>query len=174
MTRYIAAAFLVVALQVSTSARVLSPSITSLIDDREAVVAAETAFYQAYVSHDVSALQRLMADTLSFTKENGYVSTKAVELRLQAELAKRPSGTPASTGEKQAPMNYQIRDVRLYGDTAVTTGSFDESELNGTVVRFHFTNTWIRRDDAWLVVATQISAVSEGVLRNLEKMPKSQ
>lgn len=134
---------------------------------------AEATLWRAYSVHDTAAIERLLADDLSFTRQNGAVSGKAAEMRSQREL-RQGWGDQLSelSNSYVGDPAYQVERVRLYGHIAVTTSIFAECDTSGGAVRFHFTNTWIRRGDAWQVVAIQIMPVSGAVSRDLDTMAR--
>jgi hypothetical protein len=51
--------------------------------------------------------------------------------------------------------------IRFYGDTAVAQGSESWQKRSGESGRFVWTDTWLRRNDRWQIVAAEDVAVPE-------------
>lgn len=95
---------------------------------------------------DTSALlPRIVADDFSGQSDDGTVRNKAQEI---AYWAKQP-GTFASAG----PVEMRFRH---YGDTVVGHGRQTlYFAAGGAPLRLVWTDTWIKRDGRWQVVASQ-------------------
>jgi Domain of unknown function (DUF4440) len=111
-------------------------------DEREAVIAAELERCRAVSEQDWETLDALLDDTLTHTHMNGRVDDKGA---LVASLGPRPR--TLSRGELS---------VRVYGDSAVMTGP-QYLGLGGGTVTNQATETWIRRDGRWVLVAFHAS-----------------
>ena len=108
-----------------------------------AVVAAELERCRAISEQDWPALDALLDDTLTHTHMNGRVDDKPA---LLSSIKARPR--TVSRGEL---------GVRIYGDTAVVTGP-QRLNLGAGEVHNQVTETWIRRDGQWALVAFHASA----------------
>jgi ketosteroid isomerase-like protein len=110
------------------------------------VLAAQRARLDATIAKDGAALDRLMADDLT------YVHTSA-------KLESKAENIAAVTGSG-AYRSFDLRDVvvRVEGDTAVITGLADITlgRPDGDVLLpVRFTDVWARRDGAWREIAWQ-------------------
>lgn len=127
----------------------------------EAIIKSEKSLWNSYSIHDVQRLNFLLAEDLTFTKENGFCTTKAQELSTQQKLWEKGIGKDSVASEA---LDYIVQKVRLFDHTAVTNGYFVEKDENGKAFRFYFTNTWVERNGHWQVVAIQITEASAAVL----------
>jgi hypothetical protein len=109
---------------------------------REAVIAAEHERCRAVTQEDWPVLDSLLDDSLTHTHMNGRVDTKQA---LLANLRSRPR-----------TLSRGHLEVRLYGDAAVMTGP-QYLDLGEGVVHNQATETWIRQDGRWLLVAFHAS-----------------
>lgn len=144
--------FLHVALAAANLASLASPPpATSTPSRQDQVVAAERAWSEAFLRHDLSALSRLLADDFVGIDGRGVVSDKAAEL----DEARPPApGAPALVGEALSDVR-----VRLYGDTAILTAvntarfSPGPGETGESTVRYRRTTVWVWRDGRWQCVS---------------------
>lgn len=108
---------------------------------------------QSYVQRDTAFLERYLADDYVSTFPDGAVLDK------QGEIAALASGAVALTAMTPREMN-----VRIYGDAAVITGqSGIRATVNGEEVsgEFRFTDVWVRQDNRWLAVASQVTRIGQ-------------
>ena len=108
----------------------------------------------ALLKRDVATLDRILADDFTFGDPDGMSVTK------DQVLGSVESGAYALTSSKVDTLK-----VRVYGNTAVTTGlSTEKSQFMGsdTSGQYLFTDTWIKRDGRWQCVATHSSKVAQG------------
>lgn len=110
------------------------------------IIESERQWAESVASGDSSSVERILADDFLGVDTDGslYDKKKAV------------ADTPASAKEF---VSNQLNDVkvRFYGDTAVAQGSESwvrrtEKPLKG---RFVWTDTWIRRNGKWQIVAAE-------------------
>jgi ketosteroid isomerase-like protein len=112
------------------------------------VRAAERAFNEARARADVATLDRLLVDAWTVTHANGTTDGKA------QYLADLQSGTRQFSGS----VTEDDVSVRLYGDTAIVTGSsrstvtFNGQPQGGAL---HFTRVYVRQNAAWRMVVSQ-------------------
>ncbi len=121
---------------------------TSVPRDATAEVqSAHSEFNAALVEADVTALDRLIADTYVFTDPTGRVSSKQDILK----------------GLSHQAIRIKAQDVRnvtvhVYGNAAVETGVLtstanrDGKDTSGT---FRYTRVWVHQDGRWQTVAFQ-------------------
>jgi ketosteroid isomerase-like protein len=101
---------------------------------------------------DAKGLAPLLADDFMLTHSDGRVQFKADYI---AELATR---TRVNTGIA----NEDVK-ARLYGDTAVVTGTSIQSGISDGKPwsgKFRFTRTWVRRDGNWMIVSSHSSRIT--------------
>jgi len=106
---------------------------------------------EALVKSDINALHRIWADEYNFTAPNGTVVSK------ENYLALLQSGSV-----KYDSLKMEGLQVRIYGDTAVVSGSFivkgrvGTHELNGTD---RFLTVYVKRQGRWQQVASQAARI---------------
>ena len=118
------------------------------------VLAAEDARLAAIDERNFDALERLIADDLS------YVHSDTGEYQDKPALLERL---------RDSPRSYKRRGlrVRLYGDVAVMTGEIDITidALEGVADERHVfsfaTQVWIHRDDRWQMVVFQATMLRD-------------
>ena len=130
--------------------------------DRE-ILAEEERLTEATRNVDVEALNRIYADDIIFTGITGAICDKAGimdEARRGAAARKDSAANPAAPAvvgyEKDSPMAVR------HGDTAVTSFSFGITIRNDgqeVVRRYRTTNVWMKRSQAWQVVAAHTAAL---------------
>ena len=117
----------------------------------EDIRAMETVWNEARAHADVATLDRILVDDWTVTHANGTTDTKAKYLADLRSGARKFSGAVA------------VSDlvVRVYGDTAVASGSSDSTvTLNGQPQggKLHFTRVYLKRNGAWKMIVTQATA----------------
>jgi ketosteroid isomerase-like protein len=117
------------------------------------VLQVERDWGQAYITHDLAALETILSDDWTYTPADGSFRRRAQVLDdFRMDTMKYNSIT------------HNDVLVRVYGDAAVVTG---EEVVKGTdgareiTTRTRFTDVFIRRDDRWVVVATHETAIPE-------------
>lgn len=111
----------------------------------------EQDWAQATIKSGAAAVDQYEADDIITTDPGGRVTDRAQD---KADL---------SSGDLKV-QSIELSDmrVRVYGDTAVATGT---NTLNGTYKgqdisgKYRFTDTWVKRNGKWQVVATQATKV---------------
>lgn len=117
------------------------------------VRATDAQRFAAMVARDRPALERLLADDLSYTHSTGQVESKAQFLESIA------SGTllyRAIEPEEVA--------VRVYGETAVVTGRAAlrvENRGQAMALPVRFTSVYVRKDGRWKLAAWQSTRLPE-------------
>lgn len=107
----------------------------------------------AFVKGDFAALDRIMADEMTYTHTSARLDTKAemIEYMRSGRL-------------KYESMERQEANVRFYGDTAVVTGkSRIHVVSSGADLRFSllFLEVFAHRDGRWQSVAWQSTRLQE-------------
>ena len=116
------------------------------------LLALDATWNELRMKPDVAGLDRIRADDWMLTHSDGRVQYKADYLDELRTSARRNQGIG----------NEDLR-VRRYGDTMVVTGASVQSGIsNGQPWsgRFRFTRTWVKRDGAWIMVASHSSRVA--------------
>lgn len=113
----------------------------------------EHDWVQAYLNHDLAALESILADDWTYSPADGSFKTRAqVVEEFRVDTMKY---------ETIAPNNVQ---VRVYGNVAVVTGdevikgSDGAMQLNSHI---RFTDVLVKRDDRWQAVASHESNIPE-------------
>jgi ketosteroid isomerase-like protein len=108
---------------------------------------------ESYVSRDTAFLEQYLADDYVSTFPDGTVLDK------QGEIESLRSGEIALTEMTPSEMN-----VRTYGGAAVITGrSTIKANVKGEKIsgEYRFTDVWIKQDNRWLAVASQVTRIAE-------------
>ena len=112
------------------------------------IIRLERERLDAYARADRAAFDRIVADDFTMTHSDGSVFDKA-----QERAVLRPS-----TAERPLPtLNIEDVRVRVYGDAAVITGRLVEQGERVGRVSLRFTNTYMRRQGRWQIVAGQLT-----------------
>jgi hypothetical protein len=110
---------------------------------------------KAYVQGDAKTLERILADELTDTSD-GVVLTKQYHLKY---LSPR-SGLTA---------DFPTMHVRIYGNTAVVNGiETFETANKETTVYYRFTDTFLKREGGWQLIATQRQSLPVWKTRYME------
>jgi len=121
------------------------------IQDEQALRRLEDQWLGSYRRGDKPTFDRIVADSFTGTDESAKVRSKAQE----RELIQAP---PASI--KTSLTNKDVR-VRIYGDAAIVTGRIVvKTQLSGQAeisFQSRFTDTFLRRQERWQVVARHYS-----------------
>lgn len=110
----------------------------------------ERSWLDAYEKRDVAAMTAIVADDFTITFADGSMQTKQQIL----ESLKRPGGSTS----KFTTENVQSR---VYGDTVILTGLvISEWKQNDKPMtdRSRYTDTYVKRNGKWQVVASHLSA----------------
>jgi len=118
--------------------------------DKLRVLALENAWNEAESHNDIKALGVLLAPTFVYTDAEGSFMDKQ---QLIASIHASRSSQIVNEGMK----------AESYGDAIVVTGSYREQGTeNGKAYthRGRFTDTWVKKDDQWLCVASQETLIA--------------
>jgi len=111
--------------------------------------AMEQAWLNAEKNHDAAAFENLVADDWIAISPDGKSQTKAE----RAAEIKTADITSATLGDMK---------VRVFGDTAVVTGTDDEITLKDgkkSVDHYVWTDVFVKRNGKWLGVASQTTQI---------------
>jgi len=114
--------------------------------DREQITQLERDWTQAFVTNDVAANDRVVADDYLGTEPSGKRITKA---DLTADL--KSGSAPLASNH----LNEEDLTIRFYGETAVVNGSESWKQKDGKSGRYIWTESFVKRNGKWPVVASQ-------------------
>jgi ketosteroid isomerase-like protein len=126
-------------------------------EDREQVRQLDLSLIQAFLSRDVESLDRILADSFTFTDPHGPPVTKA------AWLEDLKSGDLFFES-----IDVKEIEVKIFGETAVAYGSVVmNASSTGAVYLgpYHYTDVYVKQDGAWraiLSTARSGARVSQG------------
>jgi hypothetical protein len=113
---------------------------------------------EAYSSKDLKDFDRIVADDFLITGANGKIQDKAQKrANVKADYTEFAPDAIFKIDEGSAK-------VRVFGNTAISTGfiiekyMWKEFKINGHV---HFTNTYLKRNGKWQVVASQFTNIKQ-------------
>jgi len=109
----------------------------------------------AYLSHDVSVVDRLLADDFIGTDGRGIMTDKKQELE-----------DARSENPNRKVLSEAIDDlkVRIYGDTAIVNGRTTEKIQSGGkefVIQYRRTDVFVKRNGRWQCVSFHGSRIIE-------------
>ena len=111
----------------------------------------ERAWNQAESKQEVQEVSSLLADSLVYTDYDGSFMNKSEYMKWVA-----------APQQKADHLYDEGLKVQVYGDAAVVTGIYRESGTNKGkpyVIRSRYTDTWIKRNGAWLCVASHSTLI---------------
>ncbi|MGA8532617.1 MAG: nuclear transport factor 2 family protein [Candidatus Tumulicola sp.] len=115
----------------------------SRADAERYIKASEAAWAESVSTNDASVLKRILASDFVWVLD-GEVWNKA------RSIADAEAGPGDFLSDH---LNYA--HVRFFGDTAVVQGSETWTRKGGRKGRFVWTDTWIRRNGQWQIVAAE-------------------
>src|SRR5690348_3806565 len=110
----------------------------------------EREFAQANMKNDTATIDRILADDFDSIDYEGNSLSKA------GYIGDIKSGGSRTQSFKMGPMK-----VRIFGDTAVVIGSYEEKstyKFKDTSGKYSFTDVWVKRGGDWQIVAEQTTA----------------
>jgi ketosteroid isomerase-like protein len=121
--------------------------------DERAVLDLEEAWAKAVVKRDAATFRRLLAPGFSYTEDD--------RMQTGAELTRDiVSGTDTVTEARNEKLATQS-----YGNTMIVTGWLIMRGRSGGKPfdrRYRFTDTWLKRDGKWQIIAAQDYLVPAG------------
>jgi ketosteroid isomerase-like protein len=112
--------------------------------DRAYIHQAESDWAESTATNDVAVLERILADDFVGVDIDGSHYSKADAIR---DYRTKPAALVSNHLNEVA--------IRFYGDAAVAQGSESWKKKDGTLGKFVWTDTWIKRDGTWRVVAAE-------------------
>ena len=117
------------------------------------ILQVEREWGQAYITHDLAALETILADDWTYSPADGGFKTRTQVIEeFRVDTMKYESIT------------HQNEKVRVYGNAAVVTGDeIIKGTDGGRDVNLHirFTDVFVRRDDRWQAVASHETTIQE-------------
>lgn len=128
------------------------------------IVQVEHDWTQAYLNHDLAALEKILADEWTYSPADGGFKTRTQVLEeFRMDTMKYESIT------------HNNLNARIYGSTAVVTGDeVIQGSDGGKEIRSHvrFTDVFVNRGDRWQAVATHESTIPEPSAANSLRPPR--
>lgn len=124
--------------------------------NEEEVRKLERSWLDAYEQLDAEAMERIVADDFTITFPDGNIQTKP-QIMTSLKRPRRPT---------QPAMRFYTEDVqsRAYGETVILIGRvITEYQRDGKTVKeqSRYTDTYVKRNGRWQVVASHLSNVAE-------------
>jgi uncharacterized protein (TIGR02246 family) len=144
---FIAYVFLSLVLSVAVPAQQPKPDSDAAISQE--LQAIERDWLNAEKNHDAVAFEKIVADDWIAITPDGKSQTKAE----RAAEIKSAHTTSATLGDMK---------VRVFGDTAVVTGTDDEITMEGgkkSADHYVWTDVFVKRNGKWLAVASQTALI---------------
>jgi ketosteroid isomerase-like protein len=123
--------------------------------DETKIIALENLWNQIQIAHDADAMANMLDDDFVLTDFDGSVLNKSQFL--------------VTIRDKSNQLTLETtQDMKLHrhGDTVVVIGSTHEKgTLKSKPYEHHgrFTDTWIKHDNQWLCVASQLSLIPKSL-----------
>lgn len=141
MSQYLAcivAGFVLVGFAAATAA----DDSSSLKDAEQYIRASEAAWAESVATNDASVVKRILADDVVWVLDGEVIDKRA-----------------AVRGAEQGPYvvsnHLEYANVRIFGDMAVVQGSEIWERKGNKKGRFVWTDTWLRRNGQWQIVAAE-------------------
>ena len=112
-------------------------------DAEQYIKSSEAAWAESVATNDASVVERILAEDCVWVLD-GRVVTKSQAI---AEAKSGPGDFLSN--------HLDYAHVRFFGDTAVVQGSEIWTRKGGRKGRFVWTDTWLRRDGKWQIVAAE-------------------
>ena len=137
-------ASLMLLLLLVASLTVMAQSVDDRASDRAYIHKAESDWAESVATNDVAVLERILADDFVGVDIDGSHYSKASAMK---DYRSGPSSFLSN--------HLNEVEIRFYGDTAVAQGNESWKKKDGTVGRFVWTDTWVKRDGKWQIVAAE-------------------
>lgn len=152
MKRILIIAMLAMAMSSLALAQTNDKKATPSIKAEQEVVKVSGEIVEAFGRTDIAALDRLMADDYILTQSFGLTSKAQL---MDAWKSGRLKYTSASNKDLS---------VRVYGDTAVTTGILTlkgQNPKGDFTSQTRYTGVWVKQQGRWRLVAAQLSDIPQ-------------
>jgi hypothetical protein len=122
----------------------LGQSTDDRASDRAFIRQGESDWAESVVTNDVNVLERILADDFVGVEIDGSHYSKADAIK---EYRTQPSDFISN--------HLNEIEIRFYGDAAVAQGNESWKKKDGTLGKFVWTDTWIKRGGKWQIVAAE-------------------
>ena len=133
---------------VSCGSNVVSPAETDAAITENQLVRRTQELYDAVVPGNRAPWKKYFADDSIFADEKGRTMDKT---KLVADIAPMPAGYSGAIKIEQV-------QSRIYNNVAILSYDANETERifgQNLSARYHVTDTWLRRDGNWQIIASQ-------------------
>ncbi|MGH9673510.1 MAG: nuclear transport factor 2 family protein [Bryobacteraceae bacterium] len=127
---------------------VLFAAAATAADPADGVRAVSSSWRKAVIEHDEAALQRLLADDLTYTHANGRTQDKAEYIAAVVKTGRYESFTESDT------------KIRVYGKSAILTGFVDVKIAGQDAYRVRTIEVYIENDGKWQLTAKQSARIT--------------
>jgi ketosteroid isomerase-like protein len=121
-----------------------SQAVDERATDKAYIRQSESAWAESVVTNDAAVLDRILADDFVGVEIDGSHYTKQDAIK---EYRTSPSTFVSN--------HLNDVEIRFFGDTAVAEGNESWKKKDGTVGKFVWADTWIRRNGKWQIVAAE-------------------
>jgi hypothetical protein len=132
------------------SLTLLGPALLTAADPADAVRAVAEGWYQAAIKQDREALNRFLADDLSYCHAGGKVQNKT------EYIAAVMTGPP-----HYEAMTYSDMRIKIYGKTAVLTAFADIKMTNTPQFKVRTLHVYVENNGQWQLVAHESTRVGK-------------
>jgi len=127
---------------------IIGQAVALTADPADAVREVAEGWYQAAIKQDRDALNKFLADDLSYCHAGGKVQTKAEYI------------TSVMTGRPHyESMTYHDMHISIYGKTAVLTAFADIKLVNTPMFRVRTLHVYVENGGQWQLVAHESTRV---------------
>lgn len=130
--------------QVQSTPKSAPKSTNDHASDRAYIRQSESDWAESIVTNDVSVLERILADDFVGVDIDGSHYSKADGIKVYRT---QPSEFVSN--------HLNEVEIRFYGDAAVAQGSEGWKKKDGATGKYVWTDTWIKRNGKWQVVAAE-------------------
>jgi hypothetical protein len=112
-------------------------------------------------TNDMTAFDRIVAEDFMITHSRGKVLNKAQK---RADIIGSHSTSSTPSPESVFKIEDSSTLVRVYKEVAISTGYITEKysyQGKQVIDRVYFTNTYLKRDGRWRVLASQLTRVPQ-------------
>ena len=130
----------------------LAPSFADTEGDETKIIALENLWNQMQIAHDADAMGKMLDADFVLTDYDGTVMSRGQFLASIRDMSNHLT-SEVSEGMK----------LHRHGDTVIVIGATHEKgTLKGKPYEHHgrFTDTWIKHDDQWICIASQLGLIS--------------
>jgi hypothetical protein len=131
-------------LLLAVSLPVITQSTDDRASDRAYIREAESDWAESVASNAVDVLERILSDDFVGVDIDGSHYSKA------SAIKDYRAGASSFVFD-----HLDDVQIRFYGNTAVAQGNESWKKKDGTVGRFVWTDTWIKRNGKWQIVAAE-------------------